>query len=198
MNDTLGKNITNALNRVVSGLGDVMSVLARKAVPHIRQRTRRGIDDQGVPFNRYTEKYAKRKRQNKVDLYGNRRVTKNNTRMLDSLAIVSEPTSTFSSLGGGNSGRFRSKATGQFTKASSQSVVIGFRDPRKAKIAGYHMRGSAGQRNGQGASPAFERRFMGLEKSFVEKHVAEAFGQLVNNSFSSEAQRASFEMRLFG
>ena len=86
MSDRIGKNLINALNRVVGGFGDVMDTLARKAVPHIRQRTRRGVDEKGAPFGAYTEKYRRRKRT-LVDLYGNPRVTKNRTRMLDELRV---------------------------------------------------------------------------------------------------------------
>jgi phage gpG-like protein len=192
MNDRIGNNLINALNRVVGGFGDVMSTLARKAVPHIRQRTRRGMDDKGSPFKAYSPKYLRRKRTN-VNLYGNRRVTKNQSRMLDELTVTTSEGTGFSSNGGGNMGRFIDPKRKTYQAGSTSSVTIGWNDPKKANIAGYHHLGrTAG--NPSGFMP--RRPFLGLEPEFIAKEVQQDFQKLVTESFGTAGANERITMRL--
>jgi len=190
MSDRIGKNLINALNRVVGGLGSTMSTLAKKAVPHIRQRTRRGISDTGAPFAKYTRDYLRRKKTG-VNLYGNSRLSRSQVRMLDTMGIVSEPTSKFDSIGGGNTGRFRSRATGQFVKGSVSSLEIGFTDPVKAKIAKYHQTGRKTDRNKMPPRP-----FMGLEKDFVGRTVSREFKEVISKAFGAGAVAENIKARI--
>ena len=119
-------------------------------------------------------------------------MTKNNTRMLDELAVVTSPTTTFSSLGGGSKGRFRGQPSnkGQFAKGTTSSVEIGFRHPIKAKIAGWHHSG----REGINKMPA--RPFLGLEKEWVERNVSQEFQKMVNMRFGADGAGETITMRL--
>ena len=172
----IGDQIFDALNRFQNGVGSVLRVIATSGIDHIRRRTLSGRSKSGHPFAGYSDGYRKRKGQSRVDLYSNSRVSKRDRHMLDDMGIIiGGGEGTFSELGGGARGRFRD-AGGRFASAGSQTIGIGFTEPKSAMIASAQIRGT---RTGK------PRDFFGLPNSFIDESVGRSFRGLFERSFDS-------------
>lgn len=119
----------------------VMREIGSKAIEEIQERTTSGRDMHGVPFQSYSEGYAKRKAAYRGEGYGagtvNLRGIGPGGRMLNDMGI---------------------------TQIGKRRVVIGFRTKAKIALAFYHVVSGAGTSH-------VIRDFFGLSQRFLDTAV---------------------------
>lgn len=159
--------IAKSFSDFAQQFGDGVMRLGEAAMEYIKIRTKRGIGADGRPFTAYSDKYAARKGQQSVDLYGNRKVSGgSDIRMLDNMEVRS------GGIGRADA-RIRSSAVrgagGRFESLKNQEVVIGFTDPTASLRARAHH-------EGRGNLPP--RPFMALDDLWVQEGVDRTFREI--------------------
>lgn len=161
----LSDSALRAYDRVASGIGRVIGLIAEKGADQIRKQVASGRDRRGNKMVGYKPKYAERKGSNRVDLRSNSRVShgRNKKPMMDDIVFDAPAYDTFST----GRGAFRDESTGRFAKASAS---ISFGSPENSRIAGAIIAGRAGR--GPMAGP---RDFFGLDDDWVKSNVDKEF-----------------------
>lgn len=159
-----------AMDRVQSGFGRTLRIVAQRGIGEIKKRTLSGRDRYGKYFIGYKPSYQQRKKSSHVDIWTKPHQDRKKPyqgHLLDGMTL---DVGNFSEFNNGQ-GRFRDTGgSGRFVSARDQKASITFETPAHSRVAGAIISGKGSR--GRLAGP---RPFFGLSNAWVDREVDKEF-----------------------